>query len=676
MVLWSSKEITMPACSSKYSKFVQLLALSLFAGLALTVRADVITWTNTAGNWAQGGNWDLQRPPTAGDQVVINTGASILLTNETPVLLAFNMNGGTLAFSNWTTRLQATTVVLGGGTLTHTGPITEADMSNRVWVACTDLHLGTNATISVNGKGYKADNGAGAGVDITGGGGGGYGGLGGFTLGKAPTARGEPYGVAANPDDPGSGGGRATAGAGGGTVRIECASKAAIYGTIIASGSNGSSDGGGGSGGALFVQCNELAGSPNGLLSAPGGGGQDTGGGGGGGRIAVHYAVAPAINPGIRFAVSGGAKGGRSFAGQPGTLYLSDTALLTETLSITQFSNVRLFLGVPAWTVNNLTAANSTLTFAGDGFRLNVNQNMQISGATAFGFGDSTCTGMTLAVHGNLTVTNGGTFFVYSGATNGTSPAYGCLVTVAGDIVVAPTATRIYPVAHELNGGAVQFRSRNLNIAANCAINGDAAGWRPDYGPGRGIKVGNSGGGGGYGGKGGAGGYGGAGGGIYPHPYLPTLPGSGGSLSGNYGGGSLQFELTGRAKVDGSLTANGGPAYGAYGGGSGGGILIRCQVFSGGLNGQLSAKGGNGGTRGGGGGGGRISVLMGISAKDQDQLLHNEPVGSLTISTNHIPFQGQSLINGGLAGTDKGFAGASGTVFFLTSIRGTVLMLR
>jgi hypothetical protein len=200
-------------------------------------------------------------------------------------------------------------------------------------------------------------------------------------------------------------------------------------------------------------------------------------------------------------------------------------------------------------------------------------------------------------------------------------------------------------------------------------------GWQPDYGLGRGIKTGNSGGAGGYGGKGGAGGAGGAGGNVYPHPFRPVLPGSGGSLSGNYGGGALLFVLAGRAQIDGTLSADGGAARGYYGGGSGGSIFLRCRTFSGGTKGVMTAAGGNGGTRGGGGGGGRIAVLMGLTDKDADALLLEPPPGHLIITTRHHRFAGSASAAGGLPGTSGG-AGLPGSVYFVQPTYGTLLIIQ
>ena len=219
-----------------------LLVLSFLLTPGFGLHAESIVWTNTAGDWHRGENWNLLRPPAIGDDVVIADGADILLTNATPLLQSFTQTGGRLTFSNWTTRLQAVTVRLDAGTFTHTGPAGVGEMSNRVWITCTDFTLGTNASISVDARGYKAAQGPGAGGSSSGGGGGGHGGIGGLPYGKSPLAPGAANGDARFPGSPGSGGGLAVGGAGGGVVRIDCTGQATLFGTIQAAGGKAGQD--------------------------------------------------------------------------------------------------------------------------------------------------------------------------------------------------------------------------------------------------------------------------------------------------------------------------------------------------------------------------------------------------------------------------------------------------
>jgi hypothetical protein len=84
--------------------------------LALTTsvkaRGDTFTWAAASGtgDWFAAANWTNQvganGVPGTGDTVRIHAGADILLSNETATLRSFEMDGGTLIFTNWSTRLQ------------------------------------------------------------------------------------------------------------------------------------------------------------------------------------------------------------------------------------------------------------------------------------------------------------------------------------------------------------------------------------------------------------------------------------------------------------------------------------------------------------------------------------------------------------------------------------------
>jgi hypothetical protein len=119
----------------------------------------------------------------------------------------------------------------------------------------------------------------------------GYGGQGGTNV--SGFSGGPIYGSSNAPVDPGSGGRGydATAGFGGGLVRVEAEQTIRINGTMTAQGGYGwNSWSGGGSGGGIFLRCVEFAGDPGGVLSAAGGDGQGKApacSAGGGGRIAV-----------------------------------------------------------------------------------------------------------------------------------------------------------------------------------------------------------------------------------------------------------------------------------------------------------------------------------------------------------------------------------------------------
>lgn len=167
----------------------------------------------------------------------------------------------------------------------------------------------------------------------------------------------------------------------------------------------------------------------------------------------------------------------------------------------------------------------------------------------------------------------------------------------------------------------VVIECTNLAVEVNGAINADSKGYTGDknrggYGPG-GQSVAWAYGG-GYGGAGGLSSVGSAftSGQVYGDPFTPTNPGSAGaghtSYAGGNGGGAIFVTATGEARVDGTVSANGGnytPTYGS--GGSGGSVLLVCGTFTG--SGSVGARGGTASSAGGTGGGGRISIRYGAA---------------------------------------------------------------
>lgn len=67
----------------------------------------------------------------------------------TDQLASLTMSGGTLTFSNWTTRLRATDVTISGGTVSCAGPFNSYtnyvwpayEGSNRVAITCSNLTI-------------------------------------------------------------------------------------------------------------------------------------------------------------------------------------------------------------------------------------------------------------------------------------------------------------------------------------------------------------------------------------------------------------------------------------------------------------------------------------------------------------------------------------------------------
>ncbi len=151
-------------------------------------------------DWFDGANWSAG-VPAAAQEVTVDAG-SIWLTNETAALAAFTLTGGTLTFSNWTTRLRADEVDLQGGEVTLPPAFRETQMSNRVWIVCSNFTLGASATMDVVGLGYAFLNGPGAATAS------GTGASHGGKAGRGPSAVDVPpcYGSATGPEIPGSGG--------------------------------------------------------------------------------------------------------------------------------------------------------------------------------------------------------------------------------------------------------------------------------------------------------------------------------------------------------------------------------------------------------------------------------------------------------------------------------------
>ena len=135
----------------RYAKaFTGLLAI-VAVGMGLPAQAVTCTWKGATGDWFDGNNW-TNGVPGNGDDAIVNSGL-VLLTNSTPALGSLTQGGGDLVFSNWTTALTATNVYLYGGTHSTPAAFTAGQMSNRVWIACTNLFLAAGARIDVAGKG-------------------------------------------------------------------------------------------------------------------------------------------------------------------------------------------------------------------------------------------------------------------------------------------------------------------------------------------------------------------------------------------------------------------------------------------------------------------------------------------------------------------------------------------
>jgi hypothetical protein len=646
--------------------------LGLTAGRTLAA-PETRTWVGASnGLWTIASNWTpSDNYPQPGDTVLVTNGY-ISLAEDTHYLASFTITNATVAFTNWSTKLQATNVTIQkNGRLRPAFGFLESDMSNRVYVVCSNLMIEPSGSIFADALGYRSSvttvsgpgKGNSSGSRATGGS---HGGLGG-PCAVAPAA---VYGDTNAPTTPGSTGGYGHndggtyAGNGGGAIRI-VADKVVVNGSISANGGNSGTYGGGGSGGSIYITCNSFTGT-GGIVRARGGNAALSDcGDGGGGRMAIE--CSNFVHPvGVSFSVSTGSGVGKK--GQVGTLYLSSRALLSETLN--QFEGARLFVGgFTSWTITNLIVSAGPVSIENTDFtNLTVETTMKIlsnawfcvggmplmtASGTASAITSANLTNPTVIVNGNLyfdkgiltvggsgqksfalfraegelVLTNGSSLRIYAGVTNSTTLSYSALFAATGGVTRIYPQSWIYSYANPTNGGAPKFHFGDVVVATNSGFFADGTGYQVGSGPGKGGGSGgsNTGAGGGHGGKGGNSSSA-AGGNPYSSSNTPFRPGSGG---GNYdgtaghGGGAVWLKAR-DLTLNGRITANGlgGGTYNA--GGAGGGIFIDCVSLTGDTNAVLRANGGDRNTTysiTGGGGGGRIAVALGFTDSEMDTLL-------------------------------------------------------
>ncbi len=713
--------------------------LALTGGLlAINLAGSPKFWQGDAGSWHDAENW-LGGLPETGDEVwITNHTAEVLLTNTTPVLSAFNLERGTLVFTNWNTALRAQQVeIADGGVMTLPPAFMESQMSNRVWVVCSNLTLAGEASIDVSGKGYAGGAwdssghgpGKGEGSSVgSRGGGAGYGGLGGWghrTGYGWYKAGGTTYGSFIPVEMPGSGGGgggyaTSYGGDGGGLVRIEAEGQVLLNGTIFADGQRGGSYSGGGSGGGVQIVCHTLGG--QGTISANGaqyGAGSD-GGSGGGGRVALQYSqliLPPAIHveareyPDKLHPLDPITRWTNCWTAAFGSIAFSDVALLPHALS--NFYGRLCIPGVTSLNLDSLTTGQGTIGFP-PGFDLRISQDLAIqAGGALYLENDSSLTcegdlrldGGCLVLHefdqtqcaGDLVLTNGGCLYAVAPIME---PGHECQIEIGGDIHIGPESW-ILPTTHLEQGTGVQLHCRRLLVAAGGGIDADgrglsggayfAFGHYDGLGPGGGFGTYNS----AYGSGGGHGGRGGwswrenrdawhlAGGEAYGSSNIVPRCGSGGgtlgkSSFGGHGGGSIWVDARESVQLEGVLTANGGAVGGVSGGGSGGGIFIDTLRFSGGETALVRANGSNpGGLFGGPGGGGRILIAVGLTSLEIVRLMEGLPARNLSLT--HPAYQGGLTVDPSPIGPD--YTGEEwrsplpGSALFSTSTAGTMLMV-
>ncbi|MGZ6426674.1 MAG: Ig-like domain-containing protein [Bdellovibrio sp.] len=481
----------------------------------------------------------------------------------------------------------------------------------------SNFNLCLTCNINVDGKGYTAGNGPGAGSGVSGTGGS-YGGLGG--VGASAVASAASYGSVTAPTDLGSGG-SVNGGKGGGSIRLNVAGTLTLNGTITSNGTAGATyccwgSASGGSGGSIQITTGTLAGS-TGILHADGGaGGDGNAGGGSGGRIAINYGTDSYSGGAIAIGKSGFG-GGSSRSGGAGTIFLLHNGVETYG-SLVVDNNGHVGEVTPLMASSNF-----------DNLIVKNKGNLQIPGAmslqsTTVNFNDgvitnngsylnavNTITGINLVNGGTLNIP-GGNLIIGAGGT----------LTLATGAPLALTNLTIQSggsVTHAANSTAKTYFvdisvSNKLQIDFGGSINADGKGYTAQNGPGAGS--GSNGTGGSYGGLGGIGTSGVAAASGYGSVTAPTHLGSGGSVNGGTGGGSIRLNIGDTLVLNGTISSNGtaGVAYCCYAssaGGSGGSIQITTATLTG-STGTLHVNGGAGGDpnygNGGGGGGGRIAV--------------------------------------------------------------------
>ena len=132
-------------------------ATVLFALCGRPLLAATNTWIGATGDWYAPANWSEGNYPQPGESVLIASGA-VLLSNSTPVLDQFVITNATLTFTNWSTALSATNVVIrNNGKLTHAicNTNTVASNTNRVCVVATHVTIEAGGAINVDLKGWQ-----------------------------------------------------------------------------------------------------------------------------------------------------------------------------------------------------------------------------------------------------------------------------------------------------------------------------------------------------------------------------------------------------------------------------------------------------------------------------------------------------------------------------------------
>jgi len=620
--------------------------------------------TTSPGEWTNGACWTQGRMPIAGDTVTVKHALTIR-TNTFP-MASCTITNTTLTLRNWDTALQATTIrVANNGIVTCFGPFTQADISNRVYVVCSNLTVDANGSIDVSKKGYANASGPGKG----------HGGC--YGTQKKGYNFGVAYGSMTAPEAPGSGGldyYSTLGGHAGGAVRVVATGTVTVNGSVLARGQDGWERGqihaSAGSGGGIYITCRRLEGASTGLIQVNGGNAGWAGWAGGGGRIAVIYNVTAQAGycPGVRFQSSGGTHSPRRMFGPDGTIYFPDRSFVTETMNAARFGGGRVFAAnFTNWAVGSLVVSNCDFTFGQESFGLTVTNNIVVSTS-----GELTFSAKAQIACKNLILTNGGDMLVYSGPTNASGPNYGASVTASGYAWIGP-GSWVYPISDITNGGSPLFTLGQLTVKSTGGFDADGYGYGQKKGPGAGNGAG-------HGGIGGSG----TGGTTYDTTNMPVRPGSGAynytvsAQGGGEGGGAIRIRSTGAVVVDGSLLANGSDGWDVHGGGGAGGtVFVDAFQFSGAGTGAIQVKGGAGNNAwGAGAGGGRVAIWVGNPPENLWPIIRaGTPIGALVYSTSWADYLGTINVTNGVGSPGNGTTGTRKFVYYLPP-KGTIFQFR
>ncbi|XP_077861760.1 LOW QUALITY PROTEIN: uncharacterized protein LOC100369350 [Saccoglossus kowalevskii] len=455
------------------------------------------------------------------------------------------------------------------------------------------LQVDYEGMIMVDGGGYVADTGPGAGVyNDAGGSGASHGGCGG--IGSAGIRNMIcSYGTLYESTEHGSGGGSSiggVGGTGGGILSIE-ADKCRLDGIISAAGLSGTGSAGGGSGGTLYFILNET-------------------------QITEYEFNELHIKDNVVLQIEGDGTSvvADEFYGDVTSVVHVHQTMIMEIDKYTQETSLESSFHVDQGGEMRLPPR---VTFLGP-------DNI-LSGTLTNVFDLSVAAYQTIVFSqlGKTALFRGGeyTYISEPGAYKLTYLTLGEHSTVQFEGVADPTNAKVLSIGtieakygSVLTGRSLKVIANDIILHAGSTVDLNGQGYDADEGPGFGDTVNDIGYGAGHGGFGGiAKDLGETGGTWYDTIQNPIQSGSGGGSgvdsTGGSGGGYLQFTLSGNLILEGTIHLSGNSGSGPNsGGGSGGGALIRCNNLIG--HGRLVANGGSGINLGGGGAGGRVTIFI------------------------------------------------------------------